>query len=182
MVEHQTVVAGEVGFAFHAVEQQEFGLGILGRHELYMRGEAGTAHTDNTHILDPLNDSGAVQGDFAFDFGAAVDAFFPFVALHIYKDGGFGIVRSVRNVGDFVHRAADGRMHHCAQESVVLGEHGAHFHLIAFRHNGLRGGSEVLAHHHADLLGQGQNLGGSFGVEFLVVGMHPTYIECFHIL
>ena len=114
VIQHQAVVAGQVGFAFHPVEQEIFGFGIFGRHQLYMGRETGSPHADNTHFFYLLDDFRAFQVDFAFDFRAPVNVFFPFVPFHIDEDGRFRIEGSVDDIGDFVDDPADRGVDHGA--------------------------------------------------------------------
>ena len=55
MLQHKTVVGGQIGLALHCVDYEGINGTLLGRTQLDVCGETGAAHTHNSGILDALH-------------------------------------------------------------------------------------------------------------------------------
>ena len=102
MLDHQTVVGGQVRLALGSVDNQEFGLLSrrgrqldMGREGSNMGREGSTAQTHYAAIGDSLYNLGMTEGYLTHNIGCAVDALLPLVSLHVYHHVHHGVAGQV---------------------------------------------------------------------------------------
>jgi len=148
-------------------------------------GESGTAHSDNARILYFFYDGLAVKfGSVAKPHkgSRAVDALFPFIAFYVHIDCHAACSAGIKGniyLGDL---AADAAVYGGTDESSGFSQQGADLYLIAFFHNGLGRGSDMLEHAEYCLFGQSRLAYGTCSRQFVLCGMYTAYLKCFHIL
>ena len=127
VLQHDPVVAGEIGFALRAVDDERVD-GVL-RVELDRGGEACAAHADDARIRDPRLDL----------FGRRVGE-----RLHISSFILFVVFNDDRAIGDALDRSAHGRMNGGTDRSACLGDELSLFDGIADGYDGNGGFSDAL--------------------------------------
>ena len=172
MLAHHAVVAGEVGFALGAVEQQDFELVARAEIQLDRRGEGGAAHADDARLGDAFADQlrVGVQG-----IGDGLGQVGPFVlAVRLEDDGGLRQARGMRR-GDIRYclDAARGRgMLGCGDPALAARDQLAFPDQVACLHQRLGGGADVLLQGNVEQVRQRQGDDGLLaGLLLAVVGM-----------
>ena len=155
--EHQRVVRREVRLALHGVHDQYLGLAARGRRQLDLRGEGGTAHTDDASGGDLAYDLFGRQCAVADERLTAVDRLLPLVALHIDIDGRLRQPCGVEHRVDLGYRARHGRVYVGRNEPCGLADQRPDFHFIALGHHRLSWCTDVLPERY-DHLGRGCDL------------------------
>ena len=158
LLEHQTVVAGQIGLTLHTVDYQRVAHLALGHRQLDVRRERGAAHAHEAHLADLLDDIGRLKGYLTFDVGRAIDALEPFVALHFDDDGHLSVSVAVDEILDLVDHAGHGRMHIGRHESGRLGNELPHLHRIAFGDHRLCRRADMLRYGYFHNFGHRQRL------------------------
>ena len=140
--EHETVVGGEVGLAFRAVQDERVD-DLFGRgRELYVGRERRAAHADDAGVGDALFEDLAVG---VLPVRDRVEAGAPFVlAVGNDLDGRDRAAVGAGNFDDVADRAAGGRVDRGGDESAGLGDELPLLHRVALLDDGLRRRADVL--------------------------------------
>ena len=91
---HQTIIAGQIGFALGAVEQQGFKLFLGAQIQLYCRRKCSTTHADDAGLGHAVIDGMRIHGKRIGDRGGQLS---PFVFAIGFEDDGF--LRQTRRMG-----------------------------------------------------------------------------------
>lgn len=110
MLEHESVVAGEVGLTLNTVDNEGLALLSWWYREFNVGWEGCTTHANDAHILYTSDDVFGLHGNLATDGRRAVDGGFPFVALNCYDDGGLAGSIAIDEILDFLNLARDRRV------------------------------------------------------------------------
>ena len=178
-LQHDAEVAGEIGLALRAVQDQALSLAAGSGIELHMGGEGSSAESDHAAGLDLVEDGCAVFGDFSDKGVGKIHSLDPLVALHRNLDVSHVVACKILAGADGLHGTGCGRVYERGDESAWLRYHLACLHLVAYGHDGLRRGAKMLGHGNIQSLGQGQHLDGAAAGEFCIVRMHSAYCECY---
>ena len=183
-LEHEPVVAGEVGLALGGVDDHPVD-GLVGRRRQLHRGREGRAALAHdarlAHALDDLLAGHRVGGQGRQHEGARVDGL-GLVALlgrrglagHDEHEVG-GDAAHHRSLHQLLDGAADGRMDGCGDEAGTLGQQLTLAHVGALLHQGIGGLAEMLSQRHVQFGRDGHDLEGQVLGEFLVlVGVHTA--------
>ena len=168
---HDAVVAGQVRLALGTVENQAFGLLVLGRGEFHVGREGGAAQTDYAGLLDLLDDLFGGIGNLADDAVAPVDVFHPLIALDRDLDVRDHVAGDVGPRSDRLDGTGDRRMDISGNEAGRFGNHLAHLHLVAHRHDRRGRGAQMLCHRNVGGLDRREDLDRSFCGDLVVVRM-----------
>ena len=109
MLQHEAIVGGDVGFAFHSIDNHALGLGRRGRTEFHMRGEASASHARDACLLHAFYDFLGCELRVCVErlqLVAAVDALFPLVAFNADHDHWLAIASGINGGIDFQDGAA----------------------------------------------------------------------------
>ena len=181
MLHHQPIVGSDVGFALHGIDDDALSLGRGWRTQFHVRGESGAAHAGDAGLLHAFHDFLGRQfrmGVERFELVAAVNVLFPFVALHLNKNGRLAIAGGVDDGVDFHDRARHRRIDGCRHKASSFGQQRAHLHPVALADDGFGGSTDVLRQGEDSLRGQWRHLRGNFGRQFVLFGVNATYFEC----
>ena len=138
------MVGGQIGLAFHTVDNQEVSLFPFGDGQFHVSGERGAAHTYNAGVFNLADDGFCVVFDIAYKRVRAVDGLEPFVAFNVDEDGRFLESRYVGGHVDFRHCSRNRRVNVGRYKAVGLANQLTHFHLVAFLNNGVGGCANML--------------------------------------
>ena len=178
-LEHDAEVAGEIGLALRAVQDQALSFAAGSGIEFHVCRESGSAESDHSAGLDTIEDGCAVFGDFCYEGVGKIHSFHPLVAFHGDFDMHHIVACEVLAGCDGLHGAGCGGMHECGDESAGFGDDLPCLHLVTYGHYGFRRRSQMLCHGHIHGLGQGQHLYGAASGEFCIIRMHTAYCECY---
>ena len=169
---HHAVIAGQVGLAFCAVNQQKFSFLARGRGQFDVGREGRTAQTDDAVLFDAVQNPGLVFGEFRHQIGRTVDAFFPFIPFHDNLDMGDFVAGEVFAGTDGLDGTAHRRVDTSRNKAAGLGYQLTDFDRVAGGDQGFGRGTQMLGHRHIDLIGQGQHLNGAVPGDFPVIGVN----------
>ena len=178
------MVSGEIGFTFHSVYNYAFGLAAWRWRQLDVAREGCTAQADNTGFLYFINYSGGIQFGTVtqtYQLGTAVNSVFPFIAIHVNKNGLTTGSAGINHHIHFGYRSAHTAVYWRTDKSAGFCNHSSHFHHIALLNDGLGGRTDMLEHAEYSLFGQCGLADGTGGREFVFCGMNPAYLKCLHV-
>ena len=179
MLKHQLVVVGQVRFALYSVYNQHFGFLARRRHQFDMRGEARTAQTYYTCILNLLDDLFRLECALMNETFRAVNLRKPLVTFYVNVDGRCRLSLTVKYVVNLCYSAAHRRVNGSAYKSSGLGEQCTYFHLVTNCHNRLSRSTYVLRKQDYRLLGQRSLYDRLMrGERFVVMRMNSAYTKC----
>ena len=170
-LQHDAVVAGEVGFALRSVQDEALGHAPGGGIQFHMCGEGGSAEADHAAGLDLVEDGRAVFGDLGHEGVGKVHALNPLVTFHGYLDVGDGIAGQVLAGTYGLDGTGCRRVHECGYESARLGDHLSGLHLVSHFHYRLCGSTKVLCHRHIHHFRQRQHFDGASTRQLRIVRM-----------
>ena len=187
MFHHQPIVGGDIGFAFYSIDDHTFGFGGRRRCEFDERGESSTAHSCDTRFLHTCHNLFGCQFGMVFhqfQRVRAVDALFPFVALHIDDNGWFAVACGIDGRIDLEHGARHRRIDRGRDEAASLSDERSHLHLVALGNYRFGRRTDMLRQRENGLLWQSSHLGLHLVRQFVLLRMNATYTECscFHTL
>ena len=161
-LQHDTVVACQVGLALGSVQDQALGLAAGGGVQLHMCREGCSTESDDSVVLDTVQYEVSVLGNLCDKGLGRIDTLCPlFLGVYRYLDMGN------RPSGQVLHRdyrldgTGRGGMHEGGDESAGLGDDLSGLHLVAHCDHRLGGCSQVLGHGDAYNSGQGKDLYGA---------------------
>ena len=110
MLHHQAIVGCDIGLALYGVDDDTLGLSRGWRGEFDKRGETGATHTNDTCVLDTIDDF--LRGKLRMilnelEFIRAINLIFPFIAIHRNIDSGLAIACGIDSGIDLSHCTTD---------------------------------------------------------------------------
>ena len=110
MLHHQAIVGSDIGLTLYGVDDDTLGLSRRRRGELDKRGETGATHTNDTSVLDTIDNflGGELRmSRHEFELIRAIDLIFPFIAIHSNIDSGLAIACGIDSGIDLGHCTTD---------------------------------------------------------------------------
>ena len=145
MFQHQLMISCQIGFTLHSIDNHTLCFECRRRTEFHLSRETCTTQTYNTGIGYLFYYFLGCKVTFPHQRFGAVNTFFPFITVHINKDGRFRITTGIDNRIDFSNLAADRRVDGRGYETTGFGNLCADFHHISFSYNRLCRRTNVLA-------------------------------------
>ena len=181
-LQHGAVVAGDVGLALRAVDDDGADLADAAG-DLHVGGERGAAHADDARVLDDLHHLLHAQG---VGVGGGLHLFAHLVLKVIVNDRGHDVAAHGIGTGlHGLHRAGNAGMDRSA-EAMELADLLAHLHMVPGLDQGLAGRAKVHRHGNDHLSWRSQLLDGLFiGCGLHVMGMNAakeSLCHCLHLI